>query len=120
MGTTVGSGPRSRRALVIGLAVALVVLLVGGLAAWRLWPSGPGREPFDRAIANLSKAEAVSYRTSIAGLRAASRVTRHGDSIGTFTLAGQEFQLLGVGGKTYLKTPDGTAARHRGSRHGTA
>ena len=107
METTSDSEPRSRRALVIGLAIALVVLLVGGLAAWRLWPSGPGREPFDRAIANLSRAEAVTYRTSIAGVQAASRVTRHGDSIGTFTLAGQEFRLLGVGGKTYLKTPTG-------------
>ncbi|MEU4424107.1 hypothetical protein AB0F81_26055 [Actinoplanes sp. NPDC024001] len=107
METTGDSGPRSRRALLIGLAIALVVLLVGGLAAWRLWPGGPGREPFDRAIGNLAKAEAVTYRTSFAGAQAAGRVTRHGDSVGTITLAGQEFRLLGVGGKTYLKTPKG-------------
>lgn len=107
METTGGGMPRSRRALVIGLAIALVVLLVAGLAAWRLWPGGPGREPFDRAIASLSEAEAVTYRTSIAGAQAANRVSRHGDSIGTFTLAGQEFRLLGVRGKTYLKTPKG-------------
>ncbi|MEV6598721.1 hypothetical protein AB0M36_17950 [Actinoplanes sp. NPDC051346] len=101
------SGPRGRRTWVIGLAIALVVLLIGGLAAWRAWPGGPGREPFERAIANLSKAEAVTYRTSIAGVRAESRVTRHGDSLGTLALAGQEFRLLSVGGKTYLKTPSG-------------
>lgn len=99
------SGGR-RRWVIIGI-IAGVVLLVAGLVAWLVWPKGLGRDPFDKAVGNLAAAEAVTYRTSFAGLTMDTRVTKHGDSLGTMSLAGQRFELLGLGGHTYAKARTG-------------
>jgi hypothetical protein len=98
---------RAHRKLLIAGAAALVIVLVAALVTWRVWPKGPGRAPFDRAVAAFAAAEAVTYRTSLAGFTSETRVTRHGDSIGTLALLGRTFGMLSIGGKSYVKTPPG-------------
>ncbi|TNH28767.1 hypothetical protein FHG89_14050 [Micromonospora orduensis] len=87
--------------------VTLVLVVLASAVTWWVWPKGPDRKPFDQAVAGLAAAEAVTYQTSLGGLTTDTRVTRHGDSIGTLTLAGQRFELMTVNGRNYLKAPSG-------------
>jgi hypothetical protein len=107
------SPPRSwrhrHRWLLIGSACVLVVALAAGLTIWLVRPAGESdRTPFERAVANLAAAPAVRYGTSLLGVRLDATVTSDGGVLGTFTIAGQRFGLLGIGGRNYLKAPTGS------------
>jgi hypothetical protein len=102
---TTGTARSGRPVWLIALVVGLVLVLAGGLIAWRLLDRPTGRAPFDQALASLAAAEGITYHTSLAGLDLSVRETRHGESIGTMTLAGQHFGLLSLGGLSYLRLP---------------
>ncbi|MFB9237829.1 hypothetical protein ACFFWC_20085 [Plantactinospora siamensis] len=98
---------RDRRPILLIGAIALVVVLVAGGVTWWLWPKGPDRKPFDQAVDGLAAAEALTYRTALAGLTTDTRVNRQGDALGAVTLAGQRFELMTLHGRTYLRAPTG-------------
>jgi hypothetical protein len=102
-GITATSRPKNHRVAIIAVVVVVVVALVGGLTSWLLWPKSVDRRPFQEAITSLASAQAITYQTSVAGVAVDSRVTSHGDSIGTMRLAGIAIGLLSLGGKNYVR-----------------
>jgi hypothetical protein len=99
-----------RRVLLLGSIAVVVLASVVGLIAWLAGPAPEqNRDPFDQAVATLAAAPAVHYRSSALGGAMTSdvRLTSHEDAVGTITLDGQPFGVLTVGGKTFLKPPDG-------------
>jgi hypothetical protein len=101
---------RDRRWIWLGAAtLALAGLAVGLLIALRPHPGAPRRAPFDQAVIRLAAAPAVHYRMALGGgsLTSDLRVATQGEALGTISLAGQHFETMTIGGKTYAKAPDG-------------
>jgi hypothetical protein len=94
--------------VVLLVAGALALALVAGLLVVVLWPRRD-RAPFDEALADLSAARAVGYRTSLPGSVGAIdvRVTDAGDATGSLTVSRVHFDYLQLEGRTYIKTPPG-------------
>jgi pretoxin HINT domain-containing protein len=101
--------PWWRRGWVVFGSIMLVVALVTGLATSLVWSSPANRDPFDKAVTNLAAAPGLHYRNPVesGSIRWDARVTSHGEVIGSIEQAGQKVDMLAVGGKTYLKAPDG-------------
>ncbi|MFR9800169.1 polymorphic toxin-type HINT domain-containing protein [Streptomyces sp. MS06] len=88
------------------VAVLVAVALGCGLLTAGVTHRGPDRAPFLGALVALSTAPEVHYRT--ASLDA--HVTQHGELTGSITRAGQEYALLRVDDRLYVKPP-GSALR---------
>ena len=93
--------------------------LVVGLVVWQQTssPAAPDRTPFYTAVNQLAATPALHYRSSTSGspVDFDVRLTGDGESVGSISLAGQKFGLLTVGGKTYVKAPDGLLPGTSGS-----
>lgn len=102
--------PRPRRPWLPWVIVAgsLVVVLVAGLVTWLAWPTSDSkRVPFDKAVANLAAASGVRYSSSFADTKFTVSALATGEVTGTASSDGEDIGVLEVGGKTYLKPPDG-------------
>jgi hypothetical protein len=94
------------RGWVIVVAAATALVLAAGTVLF-LVLRGDNRAPFEAAVRDLTGAPALHYDMSVAGARLDVRVTAAGDTVGTLALGGIRFGVLTVGGRTYLKPPDG-------------
>ena len=90
---------------VLGLVIAVLAGLASSpLAPWRAGPQQL-RAPFYLAVADLASMPMVQYAGSApsSGTSWDLEVTRAGEQLGTFTTAGQQFDVMTVDGKTYVK-----------------
>ncbi|WP_235096836.1 SON protein [Amycolatopsis decaplanina] len=112
---------RKSRWLLFGGIAGLVLMLLAGLTTWLLWPSKAGREPFEQALAGLSSAPAVRNSTSAVGgmIKTDVKTTAYGETSGTMSFQGKKIEILVVGGKVYLKAPDGMLPGARGDSSAT-
>jgi hypothetical protein len=103
-------GPQaSKRHAVPGrlVAVLLAVALGCGILTVQVARRGPDRAPFFGALVTLASAPEVHYRTT----ELDAHVTRNGELTGTVTQAGQEYGLLRVDGRLYVRPPDAVLRR---------
>ncbi|WP_433799548.1 polymorphic toxin-type HINT domain-containing protein [Actinomycetospora sp. CA-084318] len=99
---------RRRLWLIFGGA-GIVLLLLVGVVTW-LAASGRGdRGPFDEAVEALALAPGIHDQDALpdGSLRWDLRLSEHGEAIGTVTANGTPFDVMAVGGKTYLRIPNG-------------
>jgi hypothetical protein len=96
-------------------AIVIVVTLTAAALTWLLSASGNqtsnrsvlNQAPFAQAIAALAAAPEVHYRTSIPELGTVDvRATSTGELVGTAEQDGQPVQMLRVGGRVYVKSPE--------------
>ncbi|MGI8627297.1 MAG: hypothetical protein ACR2J5_12115 [Geodermatophilaceae bacterium] len=98
---------RRRWWVLFGSLALVMVLVAAGITTWLLWPPKHNRAPFDQAVKNLAAAQGVRYQSSTGGVAWDVRVTANGELVGSMTVVGKKLGLLTVGGKTYVKSPDG-------------
>ena len=111
--------PRRRRTRLV-LAIVAVVLLIAGVTTWIVWPKPPDRSPFEQAVSSLATEPVAHYSAELSdGMTWDSRVTSHGDLVGWIGDNQIKFPVLVVGGKEYVKEPNGTqvpgSATHLGA-----
>ncbi|GAA2745851.1 Hint domain-containing protein [Kitasatospora cinereorecta] len=111
-----------RRRLVLGVgAGGLALAVAAGVLVWRggedaAAADAANRAPFYLAVYNLFGEPAVHYTGSASGDTSWDlTVTADDETLGTVTSEGNRFDLLAVGGRTYLKPPSGRLADYAGS-----
>ncbi|WP_435172814.1 hypothetical protein [Actinacidiphila sp. bgisy145] len=89
----------------------LALCLGAGLAVWLTVPTHTKapelrKAPFYLALDNLAAQPVVHYSGSAAGVGEWDlKVTSGGEELGTVSFAGQQIDILTVGGRTYVKPP---------------
>lgn len=114
-----GANRVRRGGLGTGLVVAIIagslVMLLGwsavvSTALWAFWPRSQDLSAFDEAVAALATTAGVtaSSVSSDGTTSMAARVAATGEVLGRLTVAGVDYDVLDVGGQSYLRSRDGT------------
>jgi hypothetical protein len=85
------------------------VLLLGALLLWAVWPRTQDLSPFEEAVAALATTPgATMQNASLDGtVVAQTRVAATGESTGRLSIDGVTFDLMSVGGQSYLRSENG-------------
>ncbi|MFG1884043.1 DNA/RNA non-specific endonuclease [Micromonospora sp. NPDC049102] len=96
-----------RQALLCGVSVALLAL-TGCTGGGKKAEVGT-KDAFTAAIEAMRQAPALQYTSDLGGVAVTTRATSAGQSLSTMALGSIDVQSLSIGGKAYVRFPDGFA-----------